>query len=104
MTTAATRHIARNAPAATANFRTCQERRGAGSGARSAFFARPLAPWLFLCFWPLPRGSLQPLSNVRGSDVLSEPRTLESGWTRLGWLFLARLLGSLLPGAEGQRP
>src|ERR1035441_2769428 len=36
---------------------------------------------------PVTKQLCQPLSNVRGSDALSEPRTLESGCRRLDWLF-----------------
>ena len=47
---------------------------------------------------------LRPLSNVRGSDVRSEPRTLESGWRRLRLVcpsFAARVnpTGIKWPGA-----
>ena len=43
---------------------------------------------------PVTKQLCQPLSNVRGSDALSEPRTLESGCRRMDWLFPDGRLGN----------
>jgi len=54
------------------------------AGIARLFRDRPLGP--------VTKQLWQPLSNVRGSDALSEPRTLESGCRRLDWLFPDRPL------------
>src|ERR1035441_3095816 len=53
---------------------------------------------------PVTKQLCQPLSNVRGSDALSEPRTLESGCRRLDWLFPdRRCAGNRRPGTGHRR-